>query len=239
MKKAVKIILLSLIFTNNLAYALNPVPGWYGGIILGGSYSPDTTIIFNAPVSLNTSCPGNACLPDVAGNLSYSGYGNIGGQVGYRFNRFRVEVEPVVNYNPYQKLSVGNVEYRHSKSSAGVRFEGSTTTAMLMANGFYDFYLCDGASDWVPYIGGGIGYAYLQNDIKFYCDNQDIACTHLSETTSTAALQGILGIAYYMDDYTWFGLDYRYITTGSSEMLNSNHVQLHTINLSFSGSFCL
>ena len=239
MQKAVKITFFGLILGHNLAYALNPVSGLYGGIILGGSYSPDTTIIFNAPASLSTSCPNNLCIPNVVGDLSYSGYGNIGGQIGYRFNKFRVEIEPVVNYNPYQDISVGNVEYTSPKSSSGVRFEGSTTTAMLMVNGFYDFYLDGGSSDWVPYVGAGIGYAYLKNEIKFYCNNQSIACTNISETTSTSALQGILGLAYYMDDYTWFGLDYRYIATGSSEMLNSSNVQVHTINLSFSGSFCL
>ena len=239
MQKAVKITFFSLMLAHNLAYALNPMPGWYGGIILGGSYSPDTTIIFKAPVSLNTSCPDNRCISDVKGNLSYSGYGNIGGQIGYRFNQFRLEMEPIVNYNTYEDITVGPVKYTSPKSSEGVRFEGSTTTAMLMFNGFYDFYLDDGSSNWVPYVGGGIGYAYLKNEIEFYCNNQSIACTDISETTSTAALQGILGIAYYMDDFTWFGLDYRYITTGSIDMLDSNHVQAHTINLSFNGSFCL
>ncbi|KTD20740.1 outer membrane protein [Legionella londiniensis] len=238
MQQIVRYMLPGLFFMHGVSYALNPYPGFYAGIILGGSYSPDTTITFSEPAAQTPACPFNLCLPNRKGDLSYSGYGNIGGQIGYRFSGFRVELEPVVNYNPYQDITVGNTLYRSPKSSTGVRLKGSTTTAMLMFNGYYDFFTFCESWNLVPYAGAGVGYAYIKNDIEFYCNNKSIPCTNISDSTSTTALQGILGLGYHLDDFTWFGLDYRYIATGHSDMLDSN-VQVHTINLSFNGSLCL
>ncbi|GGI80870.1 outer membrane protein [Legionella impletisoli] len=227
--------LLSL--STSTALAVNPMNGLYAGVILGGSYAPKGTINFNAPVTPNsTSCSSSASCTPASGTLAYSGYGNIGGQIGGRYNQFRVELEPVVNYNPYQKITVGTTKYTSPKSSTALRLKGSTTTAALMLNAFYDFYTPQSQTDFVPYVGAGIGYANVDNSIQFYCNNVTIPCTQLSESTHSAAVQGIVGAAYFMDDFTWFGLDYRYITTQKVNIMTSR-VEVHTINLSFNGMF--
>ncbi|WP_165475038.1 outer membrane protein [Legionella yabuuchiae] len=218
-------------------YAANPMNGLYGGIILGGSYAPKGTINFNAPLTPNTtSCSSSASCAPASGTLAYSGYGNIGGQIGGRYNHFRVELEPVVNYNPYQKITIGTTTFTSPKSSTALRLEGSTTTIALMINAFYDFYTAHSQSDFVPYLGAGIGYANVDNSMRFYCNNVTIPCTKISESTHSAVVQGIVGAAYFMDDFTWFGLDYRYITTQKVNVMTSR-VEVHTINLSFNGMF--
>jgi opacity protein-like surface antigen len=236
MKSYLKYSLLGLALTSGASIAANPMNGIYGGLIVGGSYSPKTNIIFNAPLTpTGSTCSSGANCSAAFGKLSYSGFGNIGGQIGVRMNQFRVELEPIVNYNPYQKITVGTTKYNSPKSSAGLRLKGDTTTAALMVNGFYDFFTPNG-SNFAPYLGAGVGYAYVDNSLRFYCNNQTIACTKYSKSQSSAAVQGILGAAYFMDDFTWFGLDYRYITTQKINVLDSR-LQIHTINLSFSGMF--
>ncbi|WP_133128201.1 outer membrane protein [Legionella nagasakiensis] len=242
MKQSLKIGLAVLMLHNNPIHALNPINGWYAGIILGGSYAPNANLTFNLPNTPNSgSCSLSAtCSTNTTGSFSYSGYGNIGGQIGFRSNHFRAELEPVVNYNPYQNITVNGVTYTSPNQSAGLRLKGDTTTVGVMLNGFYDFYTPGGASNFVPYLGAGVGYAYIQNTIKFYCNNQLISCTSLSSNTNSPIGQGIVGAAYYLDDFTWFGLDYRYITTKELNNILDSRVQVHTINLSFNGVFnCL
>lgn len=248
MKSIVKFSALSLgLIASTASHAANPMNGWYAGLILGGSYAPKTDLTFNAPNTDNgPTCSANATCTTATGRLAYSGYGNIGGQIGIRMNQFRIEAEPIVNYNPYQKITIGTTKYTSPKSSSGLRLKGSTTTAMLMINGFYDFYNSNGQSDFVPYVGAGIGYAYIDNSMRFYCNNTTIECTKLSKSNSSVAVQGAAGFAYFLDDFTWFGLDYRYITAPKVDALLSqasarpvveSKVQVHTINLSLNGMF--
>ncbi|AHE67483.1 outer membrane protein [Legionella oakridgensis] len=242
MKQSLKMSLAILMLSNNPVHAFNPINGWYAGIVLGGSYAPGGTLTFNLPNTPTTgSCSvGASCSTSTTGSFSYDGYGNIGGQIGIRLSHFRAELEPVVNYNPYQNITVNGITYTSPSQSEGLRLKGDTTTVGVLINGYYDFYTAGGASSFVPYIGAGVGYAYVQNDIKFYCNNQPITCTSLSESTSSPIGQGIIGAAYYLDDFTSFGLDYRYITTGKINSIIDSRVQVHTINFSFNGIFnCL
>lgn len=237
MKSFLKTSVVVLALGSSAAMAANPINGWYAGIILGGTYAPKAQLTFPAPITPNSSsCSRNATCATTTATLNYSGYGNIGGQIGVRHDNLRVELEPVVNYNPYKKLTVGTIEYTSPKSSTALRIAGNTTTVGLFLNGFYDFYTPHSESNFAPYLGAGIGYAYIDNENRFYCNNQTIQCTVFSTSTRSAAVQGIIGAAYFMDDFTWFGLDYRYITTRKIDLLNTR-IQLHTINLSFTGMF--
>lgn len=227
-------ILLSLL--SAASFAANPVNGWYAGIILGGSYAPKANFTIPVPATLNTTiCSAfGGCPTGINGSLSFDGYGNIGGQIGIRTNQLRFEFEPLVNYNPYDKLTIGPITLESPKSSDGLRMKGDTTTAALMVNGFYDFYRSD--CNLVPYVGAGLGVAYVNNNFRLLFNNQTLQITKVKEHQTTAAVQGIVGASYFMDDYTWFGLDYRYITTQNIDILD-NRVQIHTVNLSFSGMF--
>ncbi|MCP0913606.1 MULTISPECIES: outer membrane protein [Legionella] len=243
MKPSLKICAASLLLFNTSLFAANPIPGIYLGIFIGGSYAPSTDITFLAPTNLTSSClpptsTSSGCGTTTTGELTYSGFGAIGGQIGYRIDQFRIEVEPMVNYNPYQKITVGTTRYNSPKSSTGLRLKGSTTTGAIMLNGYYDFYTPGSSSDFAPYLGAGIGYARVNNSMRFYYNNETLQYTKIVENNSSPAAQGIIGAAYFLDDYTWFGLDYRYLTTKTIDILNSR-VQIHSINLSFNGSICL
>lgn len=238
MKHLIPISFFSLFLVNS-SFAVNPVPGFYAGIILGGSYAPKAKLNFLRPESSSTpvTCPIGTCTNTI-GKLTYAGYGNIGGQIGYRIDSFRVEIEPLLNYNPYQKITVDSTTFSSPKSSSELRFKGSTTTGSVMFNGVWDIYMPRDSSGLGPYIGLGLGYAYVKNQIQFYCNNVTIPCSKVSKSTRSPAIQGIIGANYYLDDFSWFGLDYRYYSTKNITMLGTN-AQVHSINLSVNGSFCL
>lgn len=228
MKQSLKLALMALILHGGVANAANPVPGWYAGIMLGGSYAPKVNFTFINPTTgvLNT------------GKLSYSALGNIGGQVGYRFlENLRLEGQIFYNNNPYQELTVGAITITSPKTSTGLRLKGSTSTGAFMVNGFYDFFVPDGSpSGFSPYVGLGFGYAHVNNSIKFYNNNVIISGSRLSHSDDAFAAQGILGAGYFLDSFTWFGLDFRYFTTQKITVLDSR-VEFASLNLSFSGMF--
>lgn len=217
----------TLLLVHGSALAVNPVPGWYGGVMLGATYVPSTDLSFIHPLTITP----------VTGNLSYSVLGNIAGQVGYRmFNHYRVEGELLFNYNPYNSLEIGSLIITSPKSSKTLRMRGQTTTAAFMINGFYDFLTLGEESYFAPYAGIGIGYAQVKNSVKFYYNNHYIHGTNVSETATTPAAQFVLGLSYFMDDYTTIGMDYRYFTTKSIQPYDSR-LQLNSINITLNGSF--
>jgi len=261
MKQSFKLSLIALLLSN-MANAANPVQGWYAGIMLGASSTP--ALKFNTPaypvVFGTTTLP---TIPRIPGKLSYKVFGNIGGQVGYRFmENFRAEMQIFGNSNNYSKLTLGPFTYAGDvypaivigspKTSTGLRMKGSTTTGAFMVNGFYDFYT-PGGSDFSPYLGLGVGYAHIMDKLKFYYNNVYVSGTtlkssanapnvYVSGTTlkssaNAPAVQAIIGAGYFMDDFTWVGLDYRYFTTKTIQDRGSR-LQINTINLSISGMFC-
>lgn len=223
---------LSALLLSGTSHAINPMNGWYAGLTLGGSYTIKDNLTFPAP----GSCSTDASCTSTTGELSYAGFGSIGGQIGYRYNHFRLELEPLYNSSPYQDITVGSTKYVSPKSSSGLRLKGDTNTLFVMVNGYYDFFSPNSTSFFVPYLGIGIGFAGIENSLQFYCNNEAIACTRLSEKDSTTAAQGIVGLSYFLDEFAWFGLDYRYLTTNKIDLFDARQ-QIHTINLSISGIF--
>lgn len=227
----------ALLLLNSSAYALDPVQGFYGGIFAGGSYTPSITFKFYNPYIHSIS----------SGTLSHLAYLNGGGQVGYRFDQFRAELEPFINYNPYNSITVNGLKIHKFKKKFSTPntpyLQGHTTTVALMVNGYYDLFDISEQSNYVPFVGLGVGYAAVQNAINFYVGNTSIPGTNFSERKELAALQGIIGVNYFMDDFTAIGLDFRYFTTQSGKYkLNSItqsslRTQFATLNLSVNGAF--
>lgn len=228
--------LTALLVISGTAYALDPVQGFYGGIFLGGSYAPSIDFkVFN---------PDPTVLKKISGSLSYGPFVNGGGQVGYRRDQFRAEAEAFYNYNPYNTISADRfkiTKYKKKFSKPNTIYQmGHTGTAALMVNGFYDIY---SMSDYVPYVGVGVGYAHVTNSLQFYYGPTTKIGTLFSESKSLAGLQGILGVNYFMDDFTTIGLDFRYFTTQSTTVKfspntpSSFRYQFATLNLSISGAF--
>ena len=226
MKLSFKLGLATLLLANVSAYAINPVQGWYGGLILGVSYAPGVNLLFTNPLTFTPT----------SGNLTYGVFGDIAGQFGYRFNHFRVEGELLINSNTYKELKVGTLTFTSPSQSTGLRMKGQTNTGAFLVNGFYDFVTPGGQSSFAPYLGLGLGYAYVINGIKFYYNNVLIPGTNVSKSKGTPAGQLIIGLGYFLDDFTEFSLDYRFLTTKKIAPFESRQ-QISSINLAFNGAF--
>jgi opacity protein-like surface antigen len=131
-------------------------------------------------------------------------------------------------------------------SSAGLRLQGGTNSGFLMLNGYYDFYTPseDDLSPLIPYVGLGLGYAYVENNIQFYYDNTQLTVGNIVEKYTKPAGQVIIGTSYFLDDLTSFGLDFRYLTTASNTKTTEYNIfktkeQIYTLNLTFNGAFDL
>ncbi len=228
MRQLFKFASLSFILANTTAYALNPVPGWYAGILLGASYVP--TINLTIPASLTST-------GITTGSLSHNVLGNIGGQMGYRCNNLRIEIEGLYNNNPLNVLKVGGVTVNSPGTSDGLRLSGDTTTGAGFANGYYDFFSPDGSSNLVPYIGFGAGYAYVKSQVQFFYANALVGEGDLSTSTSGIVGQAILGMSYFLDDFTTFGLDFRYFTSAKTLEVTNSRIQFYSVNAIVSGAF--
>ena len=219
---------LALLLANGSAFALHPVQGWYGGLLLGFNYTPKTNF------SLPTLTPGL----NIDGTLNYGIFGEIGGQFGYRCGKYRLEGQLLYNNSPYKSLVLGGVTIRDdSSNTTGVRLEGSTDTGVAMFNGYYDFFTSDASRNFIPYVGLGLGYAYVSNNLKVY--NKEVLVTkdRIKEHNTSPAGQIILGGSYFLDDFTFFGMDIRYLTTTTKSDALDSRVQVYSFNLSFNGAF--
>ena len=210
------------------ALAVNPVPGFYAGLMLGANYSPATNYTFIDPSSNST----------VQGRVYYSVLGNIAGQLGYRCNHYRIEGELLYNDNPIKDIKLGPVTFNKvSKYNTGYGIRARTDVAALMFNGFYDFYTPGQISYFSPYVGAGIGYAMVMNQIKFYNNSVYVPGSNRSNSDTALAGQLILGLGYFLDDFTSMGLDLRYLTTQKAVFPFENRTQVGTINVTLNGSF--
>lgn len=227
-----KIITASLIAAlHSTTYAANPVPGWYGSLLVGASAAPTNTFHFTQSIAGFSTVP-------VDLSLHYKYYVDSAITLGYRCDNYRLEGEALYNNNPLSKLVINGVTINNMNSSAGFRVKGGNTILGLMFNGYYDMNIAssDGESDWVPYIGLGLGYARVKDNMKFYYNNALIPGSQLSATNNAPAGQAILGTHYFMDDFWAVGLDYRYFT---SKQIKNTHskAQFQSVNLSVTGAF--
>lgn len=235
--------LLALLLVNSSVYSLNIVQGWYGGITIGLNYTPSTDFTFPATFD------GTAYLPaetvDLPITLKYSTMGQLGGQVGYRCGHFRGEVLVGFNNSPYGSLNFGNVLSVSDSSSQYYTFVGATNTGFAMFNAFYDVLPVDSESNMVPFIGAGIGYAYTQNTLTmdFWSDDggtvagYEVATLSLNDHVTSPAGEAMIGVSYFLDDLTTFGLDLRYFTTQKKSTITDARVQYLSVNVTFNGAF--
>lgn len=260
-------IILSLTF-NSIAHALNPIDGFYAGGF--GEIS-------HGPISYLITLPGFIAPPvtPIARVKNSQVGGGGGAQLGYRLCNFRAEAEILFNWSSAQKLTVGSCNlvtpiaatpqeiitggcaFEDNFAVLNTGFNGYTGALYGMFNGFIDFYRRDNCDRHVgPYIGAGIGGVRLQHFIKFFNTNPLIPAgnfVHASASVLTyaPAAQGIIGLNFFLDDFTWIGMDYRYLTTGNVRtrpssivtnpnsflILNSPRYGLHTLNFLINFSF--
>lgn len=239
--------LFGLLLMNSSAFSANPVLGWYGGFIAGVSRVPNVSnIIYVDP---NLALTANAAL-------SYKVLGGGGGQIGYRWEKFRVEGEVLYNVNYFNQLQLTNlsvggiplpdVTFKNSTRTSQPRITGSTYFVAGMFNAFYDFYTRGSDSEWSPYLGLGLGYATAKSHMNFPCNiaqHQLCSLLEVSDSSSAAMGQGIIGVSYWADDFTAVALDFRYMTTNKINLSDNNissnqyKIQAYTLNLVLNFTF--
>jgi outer membrane protein OmpA-like peptidoglycan-associated protein len=135
-----------------------------------------------------------------------------GGKIGYDFVGPRIEIEGLY----------------HSNYGTGVRafpngyatINGQIQQVTLMANILYDFFP---ASVVTPYIGGGLGVAFLDDSIQ--------GCSLCS---TQFAFQGILGVGWNATPAFRVGLEGRYYgTTNPGNYTNNNILALLSLTYKF------
>lgn len=246
--------LIALLVAHGSAHALNPVQGWYGGILLGLNYTPNTSFVFpttfvippHIPV---TKFPSNIIPPNVDVALNYGHLGQIAGQTGYRCGNYRVEGQVGYNYSPYSSLKINKVTLLAPSTNKYYKFQGDTGTVSGMINAYYDLMPTDQESNFAPFVGLGLGYAYTQNTIKmeFWYDKDpltgasvpgyEVRALNISRTTSSPAGQVMIGGSYFLDDLSAFSLDLRYFATQKKSQVLNARVEVVTLNLTFNGAF--
>jgi len=185
-----------------LAAQAQPVTGVYVGAGIGYNYMQDADLTSGsnfAAGAFNNQRKASAEFDDgFVGVLS----------VGYGFgNGLRAEIE-----GNYRQNDVNNID------AAGGRLPGISGTARTygaMANVLYDFHFSPLV---VPYIGGGVGYAWTDYDnvgSRFFVGNNVGRSVSIDDTDGQFAYQGIAGLAFPIAAVPGLSItaEYRYFAT--------------------------
>ncbi|MDX2346627.1 MAG: outer membrane beta-barrel protein [Legionella sp.] len=253
MRWLIHILLLGLTITSSALYAFDPKSGWYSGLIVGANYAAN--VPFTYPFVENQGDP----VIEYSGQLGHKMMGSIGGQLGYRWcDNFRFELEAIYNDSTYSYLRFHDVTFHSPKTTAGFRINGKTQSGVATFNAFYDLF-GNYSSKAVPYIGGGLGFASIKNNINFYENDVLLGNTAKSELLETYGItlngnsrsgfvgQAIVGLSYYLDDYCYFALDARYLASKTQSLSISRtnttvnqfdkRYKLYTVNIVFNSAF--
>lgn len=220
-----RLVIAGMLLAFNTAFALNPVQGWYLGVMGGGTYAPKIDFTFVNP---HTFANGT-------GQLTYSLGGNGGIFLGYLCNKFRFEGEALYNMNQFDKLELGTLVLKDHLTPNGVRIYGDTSFLAGFFNVLYDFYQPGVDVNLVPYVGLGLGFASIQNDFKLYSVYFNNGITPIftaKETTSTPIGQAIIGLSYFLDDFAAAGMDFRFLGTRKIDALGKSF-RAATFNINF------
>lgn len=232
-----KLGLLALLLTNASAYALNPVQGWYGGILLGINYTPSTNFVI--PATFTSILTPIVVPADGTATLKYGTMGQIAGQVGYRCGKYRVEAQLGYNNSPVKSLTIDDTTITIPSNNKYFTSSANTNTGYGMINGYYDFLPTDPNSNIAPFLGLGIGYASTTNEVNvaFWYNNFNFQTLNVSEKTTSPAGQIMLGTSYFMDDFSTLALDLRYFTTSTKATVTNARVEVVSLNITFNGAF--
>lgn len=236
-----------------MGFALNPKDGFYVGVRAGIDRGPAT---YRGLFTSSATVPSGVIFEGTVHNSMLGGGG--GAMLGYRLRNFRMEGEGFYNYTSADNLEMVGCRLQSPTvltptpvpcpgneaffSSNRIGFNGSTSVFYGMVNGYYDIVAYDNEDvSFAPYVGFGIGRAYGRNRVNFVNTTTVVNRTSFgnSNARSSGAAQFILGISYYLDDYTWIGTDYRYVSTGViKDTLNGNHrYVLNMLNFNINFSF--
>lgn len=229
MKQLIRLGAISTLAFNSVAFAFEPIQGFYVGLnalLSSGPSTYDRTFALIGPngteVPLGTA--------EVSNN--YVG-GGVGAEIGFRWQSFRLEGQAFYSYIGTRTLTQGTCtlvtpgietpigECSTFLDNLEVGFNGSTGVMYGMFNLYFDIYnlSSDPDSRIVPYIGIGVGAANVKTSVNFVSASLDRSVGGSISSTVPAG-QIIFGVSFFMDDYAWIQADYRYVTTGTIDSAN-------------------
>lgn len=119
----------------------------------------------------------------------------LGGIVGFDLGSgLRAEGELTFRYSPLDEFSSG----------PGISIDGGINSLSLMGNAFYDF---DTGSEFTPYIGGGLGVAFMSSDISLFGGSL------IADEDTVFAYQLGAGVGYEVSPTLTITADYRFFAT--------------------------
>ena len=175
------------LLASGIASATTPIDGWYSSIFGGAAFVPSN-------------------LNNTSGGLTRShaqyetGY-DAGGSFGFKSTPIRYEGEITYLNVDLDRFRVSNIE------QTGVK--GFNHSLLAMANIYYDFPAFV-ANSIEPYLGLGIGYAYIDGQFKSTGPN---GLTSYSPSSNAFAYQATGGLTYNFAEAYALNIGYRYVAT--------------------------
>ena len=140
---------------------------WYGSVNAGVAIMPDSDV--------DADIVGEGSF---SADLEYDTGFVIGGAVGYKMDKFRIEGAITYQQNDIDKLSAGG----ESES-----LSGDISTLAFILNGYLDFPT---ESPFTPYITAGAGYAKVEADIEGGSDDDNLFIYQIGVGVGYAGRQG-------------------------------------------------
>lgn len=134
----------------------------------------------------------------------------VSGAFGYSFTRsFRAEAEVAGRVNDADGFDFERDRLTAASFSGETEAEGDVQSIAFMLNGYYDL---DTGSRWMPYVGAGIGAAYVEAELA--TGGQGIVV----DDDVVFAYQAMIGVAYQTTAFSAIGLGYRYFATDDPDL---------------------
>lgn len=192
------------LIASSFANAATPIDGLYATLSGGYTYLPNNLSLTKQGIIRN--------------DAKYNAGFDAGGSIGYKSNPLRYEGElTYINAN-LDKFNANRI------TQTGVT--GSNNAILAMANVFYDLpQLVDPIQ---PYVGVGIGYAWING--KFASTGPNLATTYHNDSNSAFAYQAAGGFIFNFAENYAAGVGYRYVATERVSALGKVF-QAHMANL--------
>jgi opacity protein-like surface antigen len=151
-------------------------------------------------------------------NSSYQSGFDAGGNLGFKSNPLRYEGEL-----SYIKANINKFNINHIEQTDP---SGYSNAVMGLANVYYDF-LGFATASIQPYLGAGIGYAFVQDKLS---STEPYGVNHFTGANSVFAYQATGGLTYNFAENYALNLGYRYLATTHVADLGQSF-QAHIANI--------
>ena len=183
-------------------------PGIYVGVMGGGNYVEPRDVEWDVPGGGGGFIGG--LLGAIDQGVNYEWGWAAGGTIGYRVgDGLRAEIEGVYRANEHDEWSIFGFD---------VPLDGDITAISGMVNVLYDI---DFGSSVVPYVGVGVGAAYVETDVDVAPGFFGPGAVNFKDDAWALAYQGIVGVNLRLDENIDLFADYRYFSTYDLELTDN------------------